>query len=123
MINIYNRVPNTQDGTFSFICDPTHEDLMNNIVDAIKEVYDPEIPIDVLTLGLIYSIEIENARCKVVMTLTSPMCPVAGELPIWVEDAVKTVEGIEECTAELTFEPPFEPWLMSEEAKLTAGMF
>ena len=123
MLDVYNRVPNTQDGTFTFICDPTQQDLMDRIVDAIKDVYDPEIPIDVLTLGLIYSVEIENSSVRVLMTLTSPMCPVAGELPVWVEDAVKSVEGIESCTAEIRFEPMFTPDIMSEEAKLITGMY
>lgn len=123
MIDVYNRIPNTQDGTFTYLCDPTQQDLMDRVVEAIKTVYDPEIPIDVLTLGLIYSVEIENARCSVVMTLTSPMCPVAGELPVWVEDAVKTVDGIIECSAEVTFEPEFSPALMSDEARLVAGMY
>ena len=123
MIDVYNRVPNTQDGTFTFICDPTQQDLMDRIVDAIKDVYDPEIPIDVLTLGLIYSVEIENSAVKVLMTLTSPMCPVAGELPVWVEDAVKTVDGITECDAEVIFEPEFSPAMMSEEAQLITGYY
>jgi len=123
MIDVYNRVPNKQDGTFTFICDPTQQDLMDRIVDSIKTVYDPEIPIDVLTLGLIYSVEIENTRVSVIMTLTSPMCPVAGELPVWVEDAVKSVEGITDCKAELTFEPHFEPYLMSEDAQLITGLY
>ena len=123
MIDIYNRVPNMQDGTFTFMCDPTQQDLMDQVVEAIKTVYDPEIPIDVLTLGLIYSVEIENACCSVLMSLTSPMCPVAGELPVWVEDAVKTVDGVDSCDAEITFEPMFTPELMSEEAKLVTGMY
>ena len=123
MIDVYNRVPNTQDGTFTFICDPTQQDLMDNIVDAIKDVYDPEIPIDVLTLGLIYCVEIENSAVRVVMTLTSPMCPVAGELPVWVEDAVKTVDGITACDAEVVFDPEFSPVFMSEEAKLITGFY
>lgn len=123
MIDVYNRVPNTQDGTFTFICDPTQQDLMDLIVEAIKEVYDPEIPIDVLTLGLIYSVEIENSAVRVLMTLTSPMCPVAGELPVWVEDAVKSVPGITECDAEVIFDPPFTPAMMSEEAQLITGYY
>ena len=123
MLDVYNRVPNTQDGTFTFICDPTQQDLMDRIVDAIKDVYDPEIPIDVLTLGLIYSVEIENSSVRVLMTLTSPMCPVAGELPVWVEDAVKTVDGITECDAEVIFDPPFTPAMMSEEAQLITGYY
>ena len=123
MIDIYNRVPNVQDGTFTFICDPTQQDLMDSIVEAIKTVYDPEIPIDILTLGLIYSIEIEISAVRVLMSLTSPMCPVAGELPLWVEQSVCAVNGVTECTAELTFDPPFSPALMSEEGQLLTGMY
>lgn len=97
-------------------------DLKQQIVDAISEVYDPEIPVNVYDLGLIYHIEVhEDNHVDVLMTLTAPNCPAAGILPGQVEDAARQVEGVESVNLELTFDPPFSPAMMSEEARLELG--
>ena len=93
------------------------------IIKVIKTIYDPEIPVDIYELGLIYDIMInENFDVKVIMTLTSPNCPVAETLPVDVEEKVKTVEGVKSATVEITFEPAWNKELMSDEAKLELGM-
>jgi FeS assembly SUF system protein len=98
--------------------------LTDDIVAALKTVYDPEIPVDIYELGLIYKVDLSDDRDVVVeMTLTAPGCPVAGEMPIWVEEAVKKVEGVKSARAELTFDPPWDPSKMSDEAKLALNMF
>lgn len=97
--------------------------MRNKIIKALKTVYDPEIPVDIWELGLIYNITInEDNSVKVVMTLTSPNCPVAEELPLEVERAVLSVEEVKSVNLDLTFEPPFEPSMMSEEARFSLGM-
>ena len=96
--------------------------LSDDIVSAIKTVYDPEIPADIYELGLIYKIDIEDDRSvKVLMTLTAPGCPVAGEMPGWVENAVGAVEGVSGVTVEMTFDPPWSHERMSEEAQVAIG--
>lgn len=98
------------------------EDLENSIVAAIKTVYDPEIPVNVYDLGLIYGIRIHPDRTvHVRMTLTAPNCPAAGFLPNQVEQRVRTVDGVTEAEVELTFDPPYHPDMMSDEAKLDLG--
>ena len=100
------------------------EQLTAEIVAALKTVYDPEIPADIYELGLIYRIDIADDRAVTVdMTLTAPGCPVAGEMPIWVENAVSAVDGVQSCTVNLTFDPPWDKDRMSEEAKMAIGMF
>jgi FeS assembly SUF system protein len=100
------------------------EQLTADIVAAMKTVYDPEIPADIYELGLIYKIDIDDDRhVKVLMTLTAPGCPVAGEMPIWVENAVNTVPGIQGTTVTLTFDPPWDKDRMSDEARLALNMF
>lgn len=100
------------------------EQLTADIVAALKTVYDPEIPADIYELGLIYRIDIDDDRNVLVeMTLTSPGCPVAGEMPGWVENAVGSVAGVGVVTVKLTFDPPWDKDRMSDEAKLLLGMF
>jgi len=100
------------------------EQLTADIVAAIKTVYDPEIPSDIYELGLIYKIDIaDNRHVNVEMTLTAPGCPVAGEMPVWVENAVNSVPGISGTTVELTFDPPWDMSRMSDEARLALNMF
>ena len=95
-----------------------------DIVAAIKTVYDPEIPADIYELGLIYTIDMDDDRnVDVVMTLTAPGCPVAGEMPIWVENAVASVAGVGRVQVELTFDPPWTMERMSDEARLALNMF
>lgn len=100
------------------------EQLTADIVAALKTVYDPEIPADIYELGLIYKIDIDDDRkVTVEMTLTSPGCPVAGEMPTWVENAVASVAGVGQAEVKLTFDPPWDKDRMSDEAKLALGMF
>ncbi|NTJ42262.1 SUF system Fe-S cluster assembly protein [Agrobacterium larrymoorei] len=98
--------------------------LSDDVIAALKTVYDPEIPADIFELGLVYKIDIEDDRMvKIVMTLTAPGCPVAGEMPGWVENAVGAVEGVSGVTVEMTFDPPWTPDRMSEEAQVAVGWY
>jgi FeS assembly SUF system protein len=100
------------------------DQLTAEIVLALKSVYDPEIPSDIYELGLIYKIDIEDDRSVAIdMTLTAPGCPVAGEMPTWVENAVSAVPGVQSCTVTLTFDPPWDQSRMSDEARLALNMF
>lgn len=98
--------------------------LTEDIVAALKTVYDPEIPADIYELGLIYKIDIDDDRSvDIQMTLTAPGCPVAGEMPVWVENAVSSVGGVQLVRVELVFDPPWTPERMSEEAQVAVGWF
>lgn len=98
--------------------------LTDNIVAALKTVYDPEIPADIYELGLIYKIDIGDDRTvKVDMSLTSPNCPAAQDLPIQVENAVATVQGVKEAKVEVVWDPPWDPSRMSDEARLVLNMW
>ena len=98
--------------------------LTDDIISALKTVYDPEIPADIYELGLIYRIDIEDDRSvKIDMTLTAPGCPVAGEMPGWVQNAVGAVEGISGVEVNMTFDPPWTPDRMSEEAQIACGWY
>jgi FeS assembly SUF system protein len=100
------------------------EQLTADIVAALKTVYDPEIPADIYELGLIYKIDVDDERNVAVdMTLTSPGCPVAGEMPTWVENAIASVAGVGQVAVKLTFDPPWDKDRMSDEAKLLLGMY
>lgn len=96
----------------------------DKLIDALKSVYDPEIPVDIYELGLIYRVDVSDDMDVVVdMTLTAPGCPVAGEMPVWVQDAVEGVEGVKSCVVNVVFEPPWDPSKMTDEAKLQLNMF
>ena len=98
--------------------------LTDDLVTALKTVFDPEIPVDIYELGLIYKVDVNDDRDVLVeMTLTAPGCPVAGEMPGWVEAAVMKVEGVKSAKAALVFDPPWDPSKMSDEAKLALNMF
>ncbi|NUN15275.1 MAG: SUF system Fe-S cluster assembly protein [Myxococcales bacterium] len=98
--------------------------LEGRIVAALRTVYDPEIPVDIYELGLIYDIDVApDFFVMVKMTLTTPNCPEAGRLPGEVEDKVRAVEGVADCRVEIVWEPPWNPSYMSEAAKLELGMF
>jgi FeS assembly SUF system protein len=98
--------------------------LTDDIVSALKTVYDPEIPADIYELGLVYKIDIEDDRSvKIDMTLTAPGCPVAGEMPGWVQNAVSAVEGVSDVEVNMTFDPPWTPDRMSEEAQVAVGWY
>ena len=99
-----------------------HTELHERIVDSLSEIYDPEIPVNIFDLGLIYNIDIhDDTHVDVLMTLTAPNCPAAGILPGQAEDAVRLTEGVKSVYLELTFHPPFSPQMMSEEAQLELG--
>lgn len=100
------------------------EQMTDNIIAALKTVYDPEIPADIYELGLIYKIDIKDNRdVEIDMTLTAPGCPVAGEMPQWVENAVRSVAGVGEVSVNLVFDPPWDMSRMSDEARLAINMF
>ena len=116
--------PNEADIAGSTIPPDELERLTDEIVKALKTVYDPEIPADIYELGLIYKVDIDDDRMvDIDMTLTAPGCPVAGEMPIWVENAVASVEGVSGAKANMTFDPPWTPERMSEEAQVALGWY
>jgi FeS assembly SUF system protein len=113
--------------------EPTESSLLNQaeldaltdqIVEKLKTVYDPEIPVDIYELGLIYKVDVSDHKdVAIEMTLTAPGCPVAGEMPDWVRDAVQSIEGVGTVKVLLLFDPPWNPSMMSDEAKLQLNMF
>jgi len=105
---------------------PTEEEIARiteDVIGQLKTVYDPEIPTDIYELGLIYKVELEDDRTlKIDMTLTAPGCPVAGEMPIWVQEACEVVAGVRRVEVAMTFDPPWTMDRMSDEAKLDLNM-
>jgi FeS assembly SUF system protein len=100
------------------------ERLHADLVAALKTVYDPEIPVDIYELGLIYRLEVDDDRnIEIDMTLTAPGCPVAGEMPGWVENAVSAVPGVGQVKVKLVFDPPWDMSRMTDEARLALNMF
>jgi len=100
------------------------ERLTADIVAALKTVYDPEIPADIYELGLIYKVDVDAERnVAIIMTLTAPGCPVAGEMPIWVQNAVSAVAGVKDVKVDIVFDPPWDQSRMSDEARLALNMF
>ena len=92
------------------------------VVKGLKSVYDPEIPVDIYELGLIYKVDLSDERLLTIdMTLTAPGCPVAGEMPGWVEGAVRGIDGVDDVKVNMVFEPAWTPERMSDEAKLELG--
>jgi FeS assembly SUF system protein len=116
---------------------PSHEDLSGSVlpkeelerltedmIAALKTVYDPEIPVDIFELGLIYKIDVADDRAVTIdMTLTAPGCPVAGDMPGWVQDAVSAVPGVKDVKVNLVFDPPWDASRMSDEARVTLNMW
>ncbi len=99
------------------------EVLGEKIVTVLKTIYDPEIPVDIYELGLIYDVMVnQDNEIKILMTLTTPNCPVAESLPMEVEEKVRSMDEVKDCEVEITFDPPWNQDLMSEEAKLELGM-
>ena len=95
------------------------ERITADLIGVLKTVYDPEIPVDIYELGLIYKVDLDDDRNLVIdMTLTAPGCPVAGEMPGWVENAARSVEGIQDVTVNMVFDPPWDASRMSEEAQV-----
>jgi FeS assembly SUF system protein len=102
---------------------PTNEDVKNSVIDALKSIYDPEIPVDIYELGLIYDVDIsDDGDAVVTMTLTTPHCPVAESLPNEVELRVLSVPGVRDAEVKLVWDPPWDPSKMSDEARLELGM-
>ena len=100
----------------------TDHPLFNAVVEACRTVFDPEIPVNIYDLGLVYTIEINDANeVGIVMTLTAPGCPVAGEMPEWVQNAVESVPGVQAVNVEMTFQPQWGMDMMSDEARLELG--
>ena len=103
---------------------PGSDAMRDALVAALKSVYDPEIPVDIYELGLIYKVEqLDDGSVDIDMTLTAPGCPVAEHMPVWVRDAVAGVEGVGEVRVNMVFEPPWDPSRMSDEARLMLDMF
>jgi FeS assembly SUF system protein len=102
----------------------TREELEAQVIEALKTVCDPEIPVDIYELGLIYELNLdsEQGHVDILMTLTAPGCPVAGSMPEWVRNAVESVPGVESVDVELAWEPPWTPDMMSMRAKLELNM-
>ena len=92
------------------------------IIEEIRKIYDPELPVNIYELGLIYDIKVEGRKAEIKMTLTTPNCPVAESLPMEVEEKVKSLDEVKSAEVEITFDPPWTQELMSEEAKLELGM-
>jgi FeS assembly SUF system protein len=98
--------------------------LTDKLIEQLKTVFDPEILVDIYELGLIYKVDISDDKDVVIdMTQTAPGCPVAGEMPGWVEDAIRVIPEVKSCKVELVFDPPWDPSRMSDEAKLQLNMF
>ncbi|WP_233092745.1 SUF system Fe-S cluster assembly protein [Paracoccus sp. IB05] len=96
--------------------------LYDAVADACRTVFDPEIPVNIFDLGLVYTIAIDDENAvRIVMTLTAPGCPVAGEMPGWVQEAVEATPGVREVQVEMTFDPPWGMEMMSDEARLELG--
>jgi FeS assembly SUF system protein len=97
--------------------------LENEIIRALKEIYDPEVPVNIYDLGLVYGIKIDDEfQAEITMTLTTPNCPVAESLPIEVKEKVSAIEGIRDARVEITFDPPWTMELLSDEARLELGL-
>jgi FeS assembly SUF system protein len=103
---------------------PALDLLTDKLVEQLKTVFDPEIPVDIYELGLIYRVDVSDDRDVVVdMTLTAPGCPVAGEMPDWVRQAVEVIPEVKSCVVNMVFDPPWDQSMMSDEAKLQLNMF
>jgi FeS assembly SUF system protein len=100
------------------------DELRQKVIEALRTVFDPEIPVNIYELGLVYELDVEpDGRVRIVMTLTSPMCPVAGALPLEVETKVRAISGVTHASVELVWDPPWSMDKMSEAAKLQLGFF
>ena len=103
---------------------PSLDELTDKLIVQLKTVFDPEIPVDIYELGLIYKVDVsDDLEVAIEMTLTAPGCPVAGEMPGWVEDAVREIPEVRSVKVDLVFDPPWDPSRMSDEAKLQLNMF
>lgn len=118
---LFNRKPKTPE-KMSEVTERSFVEIQNDVISILKTIFDPEIPVDIYELGLIYEVKVSpGGKVDILMTLTSPACPVAGTLPGEVEGKIKGVQGVSDVKVELTFEPAWNQDLMSEEAKLELG--
>lgn len=116
------KAPEPLEGTPLIAPSTTDHPLYEQVVDACRTVYDPEIPVNIYELGLIYTIDIDSENAvRIKMSLTAPGCPVAGEMPGWVADAVEPIPGIKQVDVDLVWEPPWGMDMMSDEARLELG--
>ncbi len=116
--------PASEDAAAPASAAPEHDQLNQDLVAALKTVYDPEIPVDIYELGLVYRLDVDDDHnVEVDMTLTAPGCPVAGEMPGWVENAISAVPGVGAVKVNLVFDPPWDMSRMSDEARLALNMF
>ena len=114
--------PNTTESTA--LSQQELDRLTDRLVEQLKTVFDPEIPVDIYELGLIYKVDVSDEKVVAIdMTLTAPGCPVAGEMPGWVQEAVEVIPEVKSCTVNLVFDPPWDQSMMSDEAKLQLNMF
>ena len=114
--------PNTTESTA--LSQQELDRLTDRLVEQLKTVFDPEIPVDIYELGLIYKVDVSDDRDVLIdMTLTAPGCPVAGEMPGWVQEAVEVIPEVKSCSVNLVFDPPWDQSMMSDEAKLQLNMF
>ena len=122
-------VKNAVGDEFDEMAEPPYAEVSDHPIaraakDALRKVFDPEIPVDIYELGLIYKVDVSDDKDVAIdMTLTAPGCPVAGDMPGWVQDAVREIPGIRNVTVELVFDPPWDSSRMSDEAKLQLNMF
>ena len=117
-------VPAEGDAKPSAIPQDELDTITDDLIQELKKVYDPEIPVDIYELGLIYKVDLDdNRNLTIDMTLTAPGCPVAGEMPGWVENAVSTVNGVAGVTVSMTFDPPWDQSRMSDEARVALDMW
>jgi FeS assembly SUF system protein len=118
---LFNRKPKTPE-KMSEVIERSFVEIQNDVISILKTIFDPEIPVDIYELGLIYEVKVSpGGKVDILMTLTSPACPVAGTLPGEVEGKIKGIAGVSDVKVELTFEPAWTQDLMSEEAKLELG--
>ncbi|MDF1668597.1 MAG: SUF system Fe-S cluster assembly protein [Roseovarius sp.] len=116
------HTPDPVEGAPLIVPSTTEHPLYDQVVEACRSVYDPEIPVNIYDLGLIYTIDIDAENTvKIIMTLTAPGCPVAGEMPGWVAEAVEPMPGVKQVDVDLTWEPPWGMEMMSDEARLELG--
>lgn len=116
------ETPERLEGTPLIAPSSTDHPLYDAVVEACRTVYDPEIPVNIYDLGLVYTIEIDEENAvRITMTLTAPGCPVAGDMPGWVADAVSAVPGVKQVDVELTWDPPWGMDMMSDAARLELG--
>lgn len=117
-----SQAPDPVEGAPLIVPSTTDHPLFDQVIEACRTVYDPEIPVNIYDLGLIYTVEInEENDVSIIMTLTAPGCPVAGDMPGWIVDAVEPLGGVKSVNVQLTWEPPWGMDMMSDEARLELG--